>query len=121
MEQNIEKFFWTLVVCRFGFPRISVTDNRTQFDNKKFTAFYNELFIDHRCTLVGYQQANGQTVVTNRILLDRLKKLDDAKYLVSIPYHPKGVHRRNILQLSFWHSDNHTSGDWSTLISYGGI
>ncbi|XP_077249430.1 uncharacterized protein LOC143888977 [Tasmannia lanceolata] len=35
-EQNIHTFFWKLVICKFGIPRVLITDNGKQFGNRSF-------------------------------------------------------------------------------------
>ncbi|XP_077242600.1 uncharacterized protein LOC143883127 [Tasmannia lanceolata] len=66
------------VVCRFGIPKILITDNGRQFDNAKFKKFCTDLEIEQRFTSVAHPQTNGQTEVTNRILLQGIRKrLDD--------------------------------------------
>ncbi|XP_077215791.1 uncharacterized protein LOC143850422 [Tasmannia lanceolata] len=63
---------------RFGIPRVLITDNGKQFDCKNFRKFCSDLKIEQRFTSVAHPQTNGQTEVTNRILLQGIKKrLDD--------------------------------------------
>ncbi|KAK3027489.1 hypothetical protein RJ639_040290 [Escallonia herrerae] len=58
-EQKCEDFFWRSVVCRFGIPRVLVTDNGRQFDNHTFRAFCTNLSIKQRFTSVAHPQTNG--------------------------------------------------------------
>ncbi|KAK3027684.1 hypothetical protein RJ639_041394 [Escallonia herrerae] len=81
-EQKCEDFLWRSVVCRFGIPRVLVTNNGRQFDDHTFRAFCANLSIEQRFTSVAHPQTNSQTEVTNRTLLQGLKKkLDGAKGL----------------------------------------
>ncbi|KAK3024680.1 hypothetical protein RJ639_043202 [Escallonia herrerae] len=81
-EKKCEDFFWRAVVCRFGIPRVLVTDNGKQFDNPTFRTFCANLSIEQRFTSVAHPQTNGQTEVTNRTLLQGIKKkLNGAKGL----------------------------------------
>ncbi|KAL0446398.1 UNVERIFIED_CONTAM: hypothetical protein Slati_1767700 [Sesamum latifolium] len=65
---------------RFGISRILIFDNGTQFQGKAIMAWCKELKIQQNFTAVGNQQANGQTEVTNRIILQHLKtRLEGAK------------------------------------------
>ncbi|XP_077223460.1 uncharacterized protein LOC143857074 [Tasmannia lanceolata] len=64
-----EKFFYHDVVCRFGIPRILITDNGPQFASAEFDRFCDNLSIEHQFASVAHPQANGQMEVTNRILL----------------------------------------------------
>ncbi|XP_074374371.1 uncharacterized protein LOC141714771 [Apium graveolens] len=61
-------------MCRYGIPRILVTNNGTQFNNEEFRKYHEENEIDLRFTSVAHPQANGQEKVANRIILDGLKK-----------------------------------------------
>ena len=72
--KQITQFFWENVVCRYGLPRILVTDNGKQFDNKDFRKYCEDNDIELRFTSVAHPQANGQAEVANRIILDGLKK-----------------------------------------------
>ncbi|KAK2999691.1 hypothetical protein RJ639_023943 [Escallonia herrerae] len=75
-----EEFFWKNVVCRFGVPKILITDNGKQFDNSNFRSFCEGLSIGLHFTSVAHPQSNGQTEKMNRSILQGLKrKLDDAK------------------------------------------
>ncbi|KAK3028740.1 hypothetical protein RJ639_037763 [Escallonia herrerae] len=81
-EKKCEDFFWRAVICRFGIPRVLITDYGKQFNNTTFHTFCTNLNIEHRYTSVVHPQTNGQTEVTNRTLLQGLKKkLDGAKGL----------------------------------------
>ncbi|KAK3007570.1 hypothetical protein RJ639_014416 [Escallonia herrerae] len=73
-EKKCEDFFWRAVVCHFGIPRVLVTDNGKQFDNPTFRTFCANLSIEQRFTSVAHPQTNGQTEVTNRTLLQGIKK-----------------------------------------------
>ncbi|XP_077249343.1 uncharacterized protein LOC143888832 [Tasmannia lanceolata] len=58
--------------------KVLLRDNGRQFDCKNFRKFYSDLKIEQRFTSVAHPQTNGQTEVTNRILLQGIKKtLDD--------------------------------------------
>ena len=56
-----------------------MTDNGKLFDNDKFKTFCSELGINLRFTSVAYPQTNGQTEVTNCIIMQGLKKRLDKK------------------------------------------
>ncbi|XP_022880798.1 uncharacterized protein LOC111398075 [Olea europaea var. sylvestris] len=70
---KIQGFVWKNIICRFGIPRVIITDNGKQFDNHSFRAFCTSYHIDHRLTLVAHPKANGQAKVTNRTILWDLK------------------------------------------------
>ena len=80
MEKNIRNFVWRNIICKFGIPRILVSDNGKQFDNNAFRDFCSELGIKNHYSSPAHPQANGQVEVTNRSLLKIIKtRLDGAK------------------------------------------
>ena len=44
-EKNVRSFIWRHIICRYGIPRVLVSDNRKQFDNDSFKDFYSQLEI----------------------------------------------------------------------------
>ena len=44
-EKNIRSFAWRNIICRYGIPRVLVSDNRKQFDKSVFRDFCLELGI----------------------------------------------------------------------------
>ena len=67
-------------VCRFGVPRILVSDNGRQFDNTPFRDFCEQLGIKNHYSLPSHPQADGQAEVANRSLLKIIKtQLEGAK------------------------------------------
>ncbi|KAL2230406.1 UNVERIFIED_CONTAM: Gag-Pol polyprotein [Sesamum indicum] len=72
-EREAINFIWKNIVCRFGIPRVLISDNGTQFQGRKITAWLQELKIQQNFTAVGHPQSNGQTEVTNRTILQHLK------------------------------------------------
>jgi ribonuclease HI/transposase InsO family protein len=72
--KQVAQFLWENVMCRYGIPRVLVTDNGLQFNNKEFRDYCEENGINLRFTSVAHPQANGQAEVANRIILDGLKK-----------------------------------------------
>ena len=41
-EKNVWSFIWRCIVCRFGIPKVLVSDNRKKFDNKSFQDFCSQ-------------------------------------------------------------------------------
>ncbi|XP_012835110.1 PREDICTED: uncharacterized protein LOC105955856 [Erythranthe guttata] len=79
-EADVIRFLWKNVVCRFGIPRALISDNGTQFCGSKVADWCEGLSIKQFFTSVGNPQANGQTEVTNRTILQHLKaRLGEAK------------------------------------------
>ena len=72
-EKNIRSFVWRCIICRFGIPRVLVSDNGKQFDNNAFRDFCSQLGIRNHYSSPAHSQANGQVEVTNRSLLKIIK------------------------------------------------
>ncbi|XP_042499339.1 uncharacterized protein LOC122077455 [Macadamia integrifolia] len=73
-EQAVEKFVRDDIIFRYGVPKVLVTDNGRQFDNRKFMHFCSNFNIDFRNTAVAHPQSNGQVEKANHTLLDGIKK-----------------------------------------------
>ena len=39
MEKNVQSFIWKNIICKYGIPRVLVSDNGKQFDNAAFRDF----------------------------------------------------------------------------------
>nr|KYP47964.1 Transposon Ty3-I Gag-Pol polyprotein [Cajanus cajan] len=72
--ENVQKFTWKSIICRFGIPHSLVTDNDKQFIAQSFVNFLRELGIKHVPTSVEHSQTNGQAEVENKVILRELKK-----------------------------------------------
>ncbi|XP_075498803.1 uncharacterized protein LOC142537118 [Primulina tabacum] len=72
-EQEVLKFLWKNIVCRFGVPRKLISDNGRQFQGKEITSWCRKMKITQSFTSVAYHQANGQTEVVNRVIVQALK------------------------------------------------
>ncbi|KAL2250069.1 UNVERIFIED_CONTAM: Gag-Pol polyprotein [Sesamum indicum] len=72
-EREAINFIWKNIICRFGVPRILISDNGTQFQGRKITEWCKELKIVQHFTAVANLQANGKTEVTSRTILQHLK------------------------------------------------
>ena len=79
-QQNVKNFVWKSIVCRFGVPRVLVSDNGRQFDNTPFRDFCEQLGINNHYSSPSHPQANGQVEVANQSLLKIIKtRLEGAK------------------------------------------
>ena len=79
-EKSICTFVWRNIICRYGIPRVLVSNNGKQFDNSAFRDFCLELGIKNHYSSPAHPQANGQVEVTNRTLLKIIKtRLEGAK------------------------------------------
>ncbi|PNX58576.1 retrotransposon-related protein, partial [Trifolium pratense] len=69
-----------LILARFGIPQVVITDNGTQFTDKKVREFMAKIGITQHFTSVEHPQTNGQVEAANRVILRGLKRrLDEAK------------------------------------------
>ncbi|KAL0433996.1 UNVERIFIED_CONTAM: hypothetical protein Slati_2733900 [Sesamum latifolium] len=73
-EGEVMKFIWKNIVCRFGIPREIISDNRRQFQGRRIQEWCQGLHIRQRFTTVAHPQANRQVEVTNRILVQGIKR-----------------------------------------------
>ncbi|KAL0448119.1 UNVERIFIED_CONTAM: hypothetical protein Slati_1939800 [Sesamum latifolium] len=73
-EGEVMKFIWKNIICRFGIPREIISDNGRQFQGRKIQEWCQGLRIKQRFTTVAHPQANGQVEVTNRILVQEIKR-----------------------------------------------
>ncbi|XP_057755592.1 uncharacterized protein LOC130974751 [Arachis stenosperma] len=76
---QVKKFMWRQVITRFGIPEVVISDNGTQFTDKKFTEFLDGLGIRQRFSSVEHPQTNGQVESANKVILSGLKKRLDNK------------------------------------------
>ncbi|XP_057747966.1 uncharacterized protein LOC130967162 [Arachis stenosperma] len=67
------------VITRFRIPEVVISDNGTQFTDKKFTEFLTGLGIRQKFSSVEHPQTNGQVESANKIILLGLKKRLDNK------------------------------------------
>ncbi|XP_016173517.1 uncharacterized protein LOC107616026 [Arachis ipaensis] len=70
---------WRQVIARFGVPEVIISDNGTQFADKKFEEFLDGLGIRQKFSSVEHPQTNGQVEATNKVILQGLKKRLDQK------------------------------------------
>ncbi|KAL0433802.1 UNVERIFIED_CONTAM: hypothetical protein Slati_2714500 [Sesamum latifolium] len=73
-EGKVMKFIWKNIICHFGLPRELISDNSRQFQGRRIQDWCAGFHIKQRFTSVSYPQANGQVEVTNRILVQGIKK-----------------------------------------------
>jgi hypothetical protein len=87
--ENVTKFLWRMIVCRFGTPHALVTDNGKQFDYGPFRKWCVELRIRNYFSTPIHPSANGQVEGTNKTLLKTLKKKLGAKKRAWVDYVPE--------------------------------
>ena len=78
-DKDVSKFVWKNFICRFEIPRAFVTDNGSRFDNTMFRTFCSKLNIKNLYSTPCYPQNNRQANVTNKTLLNALKKMSKRK------------------------------------------
>ncbi|KAL0408051.1 UNVERIFIED_CONTAM: hypothetical protein Sradi_1739500 [Sesamum radiatum] len=74
IEGEVMKFIWKNIVCYFGVPREIISDNGRQFQERKIQEWCQGMRIEQRFTTVAHLQGNGQVEVTNRILIQGIKR-----------------------------------------------
>ena len=72
-KKNVRNFVWKNIICRYGIPRVLVSDNGKQFDNDVFRDFCSQLGIKNHYSSPAHPQANGQVKVTNQSLIKIIK------------------------------------------------
>ncbi|XP_064946978.1 uncharacterized protein LOC135597654 isoform X1 [Musa acuminata AAA Group] len=73
-EHQMEKFVWKNLITRFGLPKAIITDIEPQFTGRRFREFCASHGIQLRFGAVAHPQTNELAEVTNRSILDRLKR-----------------------------------------------
>lgn len=73
-KKSVETFVWKNIICRFGVPKVIITDYGRQFDNESFHNFCSRYGIELWSSSLGFPQSNGQTEVTNWSVLTNLTK-----------------------------------------------
>ena len=58
-EKNVRNFVWRCIICRFGIPRVLISDNGRQFDNELFRNFCSQLGIKNHYSSPAHPLANG--------------------------------------------------------------
>ncbi|KAL0294883.1 UNVERIFIED_CONTAM: hypothetical protein Sradi_6862600 [Sesamum radiatum] len=71
---EVMKFIWKNIICRFGLPREIISDYGRQFQERRIQDWCAGLHIKQRFTSVSHPKDNGQVDVTNRILVQGIKK-----------------------------------------------
>ncbi|GJR57995.1 reverse transcriptase domain-containing protein [Tanacetum coccineum] len=70
---QVKKFVWDNIVCRFGLLGEIVSDNDKQFSDNPFKDWCNKLNIAQRFALVKHPQSNGLVERANRSLSEGIK------------------------------------------------
>ena len=59
-EKNMRSFVWRSIICRFGIPRVLVSDNGKQFDNDFFRDFCSQLGIRNHYSSLAHPQRSEE-------------------------------------------------------------
>ncbi|GJY97725.1 reverse transcriptase domain-containing protein [Tanacetum coccineum] len=70
---QVKKFVWDNIVCRYGLPREIISDNGKQFSDNPFKDWCDKLNITQRFASVKHPQSNGLVERANRSLGERIK------------------------------------------------
>ncbi|GKA36233.1 reverse transcriptase domain-containing protein [Tanacetum coccineum] len=95
---QVKKFIWDNIVCRFSRPREIISDNRKQFRDNPFKYWCEKLCIRQCFASVKHPQANGLLERENRSLGEGIKaRLDEkSKDWIEELSHVLWVHRTMI-------------------------
>ena len=64
-ERNVRNIVCKNIICRFGIPRVLISNNGRQFDNVPFKDFCKQLGIRNHYSPPSHLQADGQVEVAN--------------------------------------------------------
>ncbi|GFS34948.1 hypothetical protein Acr_00g0036940 [Actinidia rufa] len=79
-KKNTKNFVWSDIICRFGIPKVIISDNTRQFDNNGFKLFGSDLAMSNHFSSLGHHRANGKVEVINKTILRNLKaRLEKSK------------------------------------------
>ncbi|GKA23301.1 reverse transcriptase domain-containing protein [Tanacetum coccineum] len=70
---QVKKFMWDNIVCRFGLPEVIVSDNGKQFSDNTFKDWCEKLNITQRFASVKHPQSNGLVERANWSLSEGIK------------------------------------------------
>ena len=73
-DVDTKRFLWKNIVTRFSIPWAVISDNGTQFESRLFKGFCSDLGIRNFFSLSGYPQSNGQAEVSNKVILNGIKR-----------------------------------------------
>ena len=71
---NVISFLWKNIICRFGLPRVIITDLGRQFDSSEFREYCEDKGIHVHYASRAYPRSNGQVEVTNREIKKGVKR-----------------------------------------------
>ena len=76
----MQNFVWRNIICKYGIPRVLISDIGKQCDNDSFRDFCSQLRIKNHYSQPTHPQANGKVKVMNRSVLKIIKtRLEEIK------------------------------------------
>ncbi|KAI9083290.1 hypothetical protein K1719_034822 [Acacia pycnantha] len=77
---RVQQFVQQNVFSQFGVLTEVVTDNGTQFTDKRFQGMVVDLSVKHHFASIKHPQSNGQAEAANKVVVDGLRKrMEDAE------------------------------------------
>lgn len=73
-EMDVIRFIRRNILSRFGIPRAFISDNENQIIGKKVKDLLDQLKIEFYNSTLSYLQCNGQAEVTNKTIMNGIKK-----------------------------------------------
>ncbi|KAL0438688.1 UNVERIFIED_CONTAM: Gag-Pol polyprotein [Sesamum latifolium] len=110
-EGKVMKFIWKNIACRFGISQEIMSNNGCQFQYQRIQEWCRGLHIRQRFTTVAHPQANGQVEVTNRILVQGIKRIlervgenwiEELTSILWLTGQPQRVYWRKSLLTGIW-------------------
>ncbi|KAF7152141.1 hypothetical protein RHSIM_Rhsim01G0166500 [Rhododendron simsii] len=75
----VANFIKENIICRFGIPKVILSDNGTPFINRNVKKLLKSYLVSHLTSTPYYPQGNGQAKATNKSLIHIISKLLDEK------------------------------------------
>ena len=92
--EDVSKWIYDNIICRYGVPDVHITDNGSEFANRLSKDMYKKLGVNLRLTTPYHPQANGMIERTNRTTSQMILKMlqenktqrDWVKYLPTVVF-----------------------------------
>jgi hypothetical protein len=75
--ENVYKYLYKEIICRYGIPKKIISDRGSHFNNKKIEELCLKYGIEHGKTSSYHPQANGLVERFNRTLIETLAKISE--------------------------------------------
>lgn len=111
-QEQVIRFIWKNIICRYGLPLILVSDNCSQFIGERVKEFVVSHGIKHKTSSVKHAETNGQVEVTNRFLIGALKTR-------LLQYGRSWVDELPSVLLAYRTTERTPTGETSFILTYG--